>query len=141
MVINSKEICRFLLDDLKIITGKEKSKKITIPKELISDWNLTRAVIRGIFDTDGTVFAAKKPGIDNYPSIELTTISINLAEQVRTILNEKGFRVSNIWSFIQKSNNLGYRFSLHGKENIRKWVQLIGFSNPYKLERAMSYIK
>lgn len=141
MVIDSKQICSFLLDELKIITGKEKSKNIVIPKAFLSDWNLTKLVIRGIFDTDGSVFAVKKPRIEKYPSIELTTISINLAEQVRSILQEKGFRVSNIWSFKQKSSNLGYRFSLHGKENIRKWIELISFSNPYKQQRAISYIK
>ncbi len=141
MVINSKEVCSFLLDELKIITGKEKSRDITIPSQILSDWSLTKSTIRGIFDTDGTVFAVKKPRVDQYPSIELTTISERLAKQIKQILETQGFRVSKIWSFKQKSINLCYRFSLHGQRNLQKWLDLIGFSNPYKQQRATSYIK
>ena len=140
MVIDSKEVCNFLINELKIPYGKEKRKKVLIPTNFLIDWTLTKKVIRGIFDTDGTVFAVKKPRIDKYPSIELTTISKKLAEQVRSILKSQGFRVSKIWNFKQKSGNLGYRFGLNGMENLKQLVKIIGFSNPYKLERAISYL-
>lgn len=140
MVISSKEVCDFLTEELKIPYGKGKSQKIVIPEAIISNWNLTRATIRGLFDTDGSVFAVKKPGVDKYPSIEMTTISKNLIEQLKFILVGRGFRVSKIWQFKSKlSKNIGYRFGLNGRENIRKWIEEIGFSNPYKLQRAKDY--
>ena len=55
---------------------------------------------------------------------------------------KRGFRVANIWSFKSKmSKHRGYRFGLNGKTNLQKWINEIGFSNPYKLERAISYLK
>ncbi len=145
MVINSKEIVNFLIDDLKIPFGKIKSKTVIIPEQIRKDWNLAKHTIRGITDTDGSVFAAKKPGVEKYPSIEITTISKNLAEQTKTILEEQGFRVAKIWQFKSKfkskvSKNIGYRFGLNGKANLRKWIEEIGFSNPYKLQRAKEYL-
>ena len=93
-------------------------------------------------DTDGTVFVSKKPRIEEYPTIEITTTSKVLANQLREILLKKGFRVANIRESLSKlSKRVAYRVPLYGKENIRKWVNEIGFSNLYKKERANSYIQ
>ncbi len=141
IVINSKEICQLLIEKIGLPYGEGKSEIVTIPKFILEDWNLTRRTIRGITDTDGSVFAVKKPGVDRYPSIEITTNSKNLALQIRESLMKRDFRVANIWSFKSKmSKNTGYRFGLNGKINLQKWVNEIGFSNPYKLERAISYL-
>ncbi len=145
MVINSKEIVNFLIEDLLIPYGKIKSKTVIIPEQIKNNWDLAKHTIRGIADTDGSVFAVPKPRVKKYPSIEITTISKILAEQTKAILEERGFRVAKIWQFKSKfkskfSENVGYRFGLNGKENVEKWVNEIGFSNPYKLQRALSYI-
>ena len=142
MVINSKEACLLLTDELNIVYGKEKSKNVTIPQEISINWNLVKHTLRGIVDTDGSVFAVKKPRIEKYPSIEITTISYELAKQIKEILEAQGFRVTKIWEFNQNmSENKCYRFGLNGKDSLKKWINEIGFSNPYKLERAISYIK
>ena len=39
------------------------------------------------------------------------------------------------------SKRISYRVPLYGKENVKKWLKKIGFSNKYKLERARSYIQ
>lgn len=140
MVINSKQVVEYLVNELKIPYGKIKSKTVFIPEQIRNDWNLAKHTIRGITDTDGSVFAVKKPRVEKYPSIEITTISKILAEQAKTILEERGFRVAKIWEFNSSlMKNTGYRFGLNGKENIRKWIDEIGFSNPYKLQRAKDY--
>ncbi|MEI6732043.1 MAG: LAGLIDADG family homing endonuclease [archaeon] len=142
MIINSKEVCLFLINDLKMPYGKGKSLKIEIPELILKDWILLKRFIRGIVDTDGTVFVSKKPRIEKYPSIEITSISKKMAEQIKSALEIHGFRVSKIWSFEQKmSDNLCYRFGLYGQKNLRKWLDEISFSNPFKLERAESYLK
>jgi len=142
IVLDSKEICSFLINDLKLEHGEGKCERVTIPAEIYADWNLAKNTIRGIVDTDGSVFVAKKPGIEKYPSIEITTDSLKLAEQLRKILIEKGFRVASLWRYKSKAGGRDtYKVPLNGKENIRKWIKEIGFSNPYKLNRAVSYIK
>ncbi|MEK6927123.1 MAG: LAGLIDADG family homing endonuclease [Nanoarchaeota archaeon] len=129
-----------MINKLNMPYGHNKSLKIVIPDAIKDNWNFAKYFIRGLFDTDGSVFAVKKPRIEKYPSIELTTISKTLAEQVKFLLEQNGFRVSKIWEFKQKSRNLGYRFGLNGQDNLKKWIKEIGFSNPYKLERAKSYL-
>ncbi len=141
MVISSKQVCNFLTNDLKIPYGRGKSKKIEIPQKILSNWELAKCTIRGIVDTDGSVFAVKKPRVDRYPSIEITTISKVMILQLKQILELNGFRVSKIWQFKSKlSKNIGYRFGLNGKQNLKKWIEEIGFSNPYKLQRAYEYL-
>jgi intein/homing endonuclease len=129
------------LIDLGIPKGKEKCSKVTIPKVIREDWNLARHTIRGITDTDGSVFTSNKPGSPNYPSIEITTSSNNLAVQLKELLEEQGFRVGKIWSYKSKLSKLRtYKVGLNGKKNVKMWLKQISFSNPYKLKRAKSYI-
>jgi DNA-binding transcriptional regulator WhiA len=140
MVIDSKEIASFLIDELKIAHGEGKCERVKIPEEIVRDWNLVKHTLRGIFDTDGSVFVAKKPGVEKYPSIEMTTASLELAEQIKEILINQGFRVAKIWAY--RSNlqrRKVYKVPLNGKENIRKWIEKIGSSNPYKLQRMIEY--
>lgn len=141
MVIDSKEICDFLINELGIAHGEGKCERVKIPEEIFKDWKLVKNTIRGIVDTDGSVFVAKKPGVEKYPSIEITTTSKELAQQLRDILIKKDFRVANIWKDRHAQKRIAYRVPLNGKENIKKWIDEVGFSNPYKLNRAISYIK
>lgn len=137
IVINSKNIVNFLINEIQIKHGINKSESVVIPEVMTKDWSLTKLVIRGIVDTDGSVFVSKKPGIDMYPSIEITTSSPELAFQLRNILLSRGFRVAKIWSYKSKlSKRISYKVPLNGLENVDKWLKEIGFSNPYKLKRA-----
>jgi DNA-binding transcriptional regulator WhiA len=138
----SKKVCEFLLDEIGLPHGEGKCEKAFIPNNIISDWGLCKNLIRGLFDTDGSVFVSKKPRLKKYPSIELTTCSKKLVEQVKEILEKQGFRVSNIWSFdSKKSKRTGYRVGLNGQDNLKRWINEIGFSNPWKMQRAISYLK
>ena len=129
LVINSKEICNFLTKELSFPSGKNKCENVFIPEEILKDWNLSRKTLRGIMDTDGTIFVSRKPGIEKYPTIEITTTSKILAEQLKKILEEKNFRVANIRIFRKEGKRIVYRVALHGKGNVKKWLEKIGFSN------------
>lgn len=96
LVFRSKQVSDFLINYLKLPYGKGKCEKVRIPKEIICDWYLAKYAIRGIMDTDGTVFVSKKPGIDKYPTMEITTTSSELANQIRDLLLKRKFRVGNI---------------------------------------------
>ncbi|MBI4145910.1 LAGLIDADG family homing endonuclease [Candidatus Woesearchaeota archaeon] len=96
--------------------------------------------MRGIVDTDGSIFVANKPRSPNYPSIEITTCSRKLAHQLKNILAHQGFRVANIWC--DKPGKMSklpcYKVPLNGRENVRKWLIEIGFSNPVKKMKALN---
>jgi len=142
MVFNSKEICNFLINDLKMPHGKGKGQKVQIPEIIYNDKNLVKHAIRGIADTDGSIFISKKPGVQKYPSIEITTTSLNLANQLKEILTKIGFRVTLVIGRRKKAKGLiSYRVALYGRENLKKWMDEIGFSNPYKYERAIQYLR
>ncbi len=144
MVFDSKEICGFLINDMKMFHGKGKCQNIKIPKKIYENWDLARHTIRGIADTDGSVFVSKKPGIEKYPCIEITTTSKNLSNQLRKLLDENGFRVTTRIEKRKKPNPNAlpsYKITLNGKKNLKKWVDEIGFTNPYKKERALNYLK
>lgn len=108
-----------------------------IPDLIANALDLAKYTIRGLVDTDGSIFTADKPRCPDYPTIELNTVSYNLALQIRKILLDSGFRVANIrrsWS--KMSTTWTYKVPLNGIKNVEKWVDEIGFSNPYKLKRA-----
>lgn len=139
IVFRSKVISDFLIKDLKLPYGIGKCEKVQIPKEIYNDWNLVKYTIRGIMDTDGTVFVSKKPGIEKYPTMEITTTSQVLAQQIHEILSERGYRLGKIREFSRPKVRKVFRVALYGRENIRKWLKEIGFSNEYKKQRAVSY--
>ena len=142
MVFRSKKVSDFLIKDLKLTFGKGKCERVVIPEIISKDWNLAKFAIRGIMDTDGSVFISKKPGVERYPTMEITTTSLVLANQLRDILLSQGFRVGNIRKSTSRLSRLpAYRVALYGKNNIRMWIKKIGFSNKYKLNRAKSYIQ
>lgn len=142
LVFNSKKICGLLIEDLGIPHGEGKCEKVFIPERIASNWELCKYTIRGIMDTDGTIFVSKKPGIERYPTIEITTTSPKLAKQLREILLQQEFRIGNIRKSLSKlSKRTAYRVPLYGKENVKKWLNKIGFSNKYKENRALEYIQ
>lgn len=144
IVFNSKELCNFLINDLGLSYGIGKSQKVIIPKEIYKNWDLSKYTIRGIVDTDGSVFVSKKPGIEKYPSIEITTTSLNLANQLKTLLKKNNFRATLRLEKRKKINTNAlpsYKVTLYGRENLRRWINEIGFSNPYKNNRAIQYLE
>ncbi len=66
----------------------KKSSIILIPQELLRS-NHINMVIRGIFVTGGSIFYTRKPGIEEYPTIEIASKSIILLEQLRNYSNTK----------------------------------------------------
>lgn len=144
IVFDSKSICEFLINDLQMFHGRGKCWNIIIPKKIYEDWNLVKNTIRGIADTDGSVFVSKKPGIEKYPCIEMTTTSEGLAIQLKELLNENGFKAT---LRLEKRKNPNpnalpsYKVALNGQKNLKKWIEEIGFTNPYKLARAVGYLR
>ena len=129
---NSKRFCEFMIDRFGFPKGV-KTYTVKIPEEILnSKEQFVFAAIRGIFDTDGCVFLDrrkiyKKP----YPRISLQIVSKNLAEQLfialsRNFVVYKGFNASRQSHCIE----------VYGIQQLRKWLELIGFSNERNLRKV-----
>jgi hypothetical protein len=116
-----------VLSEMGLFVGKGKSRNVTIPDLILQKkWKFAKWTIRGIMDTDGTLFFSKKT-YDHpiYPTIELRTCSTGLAKQMETLLLQNGFRAR-----LRGNEKEGYHVALYGIKMLRKWVMEIGFSNP-----------
>lgn len=133
LIFQSKEVFKFLTDELKIPYGKSKGESSRIPQTII-DRKLHHNTIRRLFDADGTIFISKKPGISNYPSIELVNTNLELMQQTRDLLLQTGFKVSKIRSRPNKNkkHKKCYCYGLYGFKNMLLWELRIGFSHPKK---------
>jgi len=139
--VYSKQIVLKLINYFSLPFNKNKCYYVAIPKKYIYTFKSCKNIIRGIADTDGSVFISSKKGSTNYPSLEITTVSRNLAEQLREILLIEGFRVANLRSYkSKKSRGLAYKVCLYGKSNLKMWLDKIGFSNPHKYGKAIEAI-
>ena len=119
--------------------NKEKCQNIFIPKEIIENTELLTSCIRGITDTDGSLFFANKGDRKDYPTIEISTTSKILAFQLKdSLIDRFNFRVG-FRNFTQGSFHKIYRISINGEKMLEKWVATIGFSNNRNLDRYEKY--
>ena len=103
-----------------------KSSTISIPLELMKGKHVNW-LIRGIFDTDGTIFFSSKPGIVNYPTLEITSKSLTLLKQIKDLLRRK----YDITSHIRKSDK-AYKIAIYGRKELTKWIKFINSSHKRK---------
>jgi len=125
----SKEFLEFLIYTLKMPFGKIKGSIIKIPKKLISNKKeITKKCIRGIADSDGSLFLANKKYRLDYPVIEIKSISKNLMFQLKFLLEKEGFRLG-----LRRENRVNcskvYVLSINGEIMVKKWIEEIGFSS------------
>lgn len=102
--------------------GNKKSSNARIPEWIFSDNGYLRACVRGIFDTDGTVFP--KSTNPKRPQLELTSKIIGIQETFRRGLLQLGFKPS-VWS-----KGASPKCGLYAKSQIIKYVREVGFHNP-----------
>jgi len=109
-----------------------KTYTVSIPKRiLLAGDEYIRATIRGIFDTDGTIFFDKRKGYKTpYPRISLNTASNALYFQLRNYLS-KDFK---IYSGKYKNREI-YFIEVYGFNSLNKWMSQIGFSNSRHLSK------
>ena len=91
--------------------------------------------IRGIVDTDGSlVFKKRYRMLHYYPTVKITSTSSPLIEQIACVLNEFGIKAPACYNFLTRNSNgtrtMESEVHVNGKDNLEKWMKLIGFSNP-----------
>ena len=135
LTIYSKDFYKFLTDKVGMKDRMLKSES-GFPGSIKDNKAFLRRFIRGLFDTDGTIFRSDKKGSPDYPTLEIASSSLPLVDDLHTALSEFGFRVHK-----RKTTKNGYKVSIYGKEMIRKWNLLIGSSNPCKKAKMEDILK
>lgn len=127
--VYSKDLYIFFTERLHMKKGK-KTYVITIPEEIINSKNykLINACLRGIFDTDGCVaFDRRKAYKKPYIRIILNMKSLNLIKQVYEILQQQNINAT--------ITHHGETIQLNGIIECKRFIDIIGFSNPRHLNK------
>jgi len=108
-----------------------KKYEIEIPKKFLANTNLKKAIIKGIFDTDGGIYLERK-NKKLYPRMYITTISFKLSEQLLELLREIGFRVTRYSQLYNQEFNRkrSYIITIRGVEMFHKFMKEINPQNP-----------
>jgi len=112
----------FTLEHHGLKPGNKKDNDACIPQWIFENEGYLKACIRGVFDTDGTVFP--KSANPRIPQLELTSKINGIQRTFRRGLLQLGFKPSK-WS---RTNSP--KCGLYAKSQVVKFSREIGFHNP-----------
>ena len=92
-------------------------------------------LLRGLFDTDGSVTIFKNNGI-KYPRIEIKICPSPSQKQFIDILNYLKFNYR-----IQNLDKGKIRIRISGKKELKRWFDIVGSSNKLYIDRAEPFIQ
>jgi DNA-binding transcriptional regulator WhiA len=118
-----------------------KKFNIKIPENFLTNDKLKKSILRGIFDTDGGIYLEKKNG-KLYPRIYITTISLNLSEQLLNLFNELGFRITRYSQLYPSKFNRqrSYILTIRGCEMFHKFMKEIRPENPKHQQKYSTWL-
>ncbi|MBN1644837.1 hypothetical protein JW851_02250 [Candidatus Woesearchaeota archaeon] len=129
-IVYSKKIAEFLIQQ-KFPQGKKTFENLKIPHSFFKETKLLKACIRGLVDTDGSIFA--------HPN---TRICLNISIYSGSLLNSclKAFKKLNI-----KVGKYNKGINLYGTSKISNYFEKIGSSNvrnvlKYKIFKEKNYV-
>ncbi|MBN2330899.1 MAG: hypothetical protein JXC85_03720 [Candidatus Aenigmarchaeota archaeon] len=123
-----KEIIQFLINEIGMVMSP-KWKNAKIPDYYLHT-DLEIKIIRGYFDTDGSVVVTNNNGT-LYPRLEMKICPSPMQSHIIDILKRMEFRFG-VYS-IGKGK---VRIQLNGKQQLEKWIKEIGFSNNKHIIKA-----
>lgn len=142
MVLYSKQAVLFLKD--KGIPSGQKARTIVLPNYVKQNTRLACNFLKGLADTDFSV-AFKKAGRKkhSYPRITANMASKQLIEDVASILKKLGITYTIIKRLkkLRDKEFAQWEIDINGKENLKKWIEHIGFSNPKHLTKIKLWEK
>ena len=117
-----------------------KKGEIKIPDVFLKESNLSKSVIRGIFDTDGCLYLEKRNG-KLYPRIKISTTSVILSNQLKNEINKLGLRATK---YTTKRNNVNWKplqnIEIRGSKQTDKWFKIISPKNPKFIEKYQYFL-
>jgi intein/homing endonuclease len=103
-----------------------------IPELISADRRLMICCVRGIHDTDGSVYFDMRPAYAApYPRVELHMKNVDLVSQVSSFFRELGIK----HSFVATKNSI----ETAGVDALRSFLRLVGFSNLHHINRISRY--
>jgi len=122
LLLYNKEFLKHLIDEG--LYFKDKTNSGYVPAKFL-EWNYMKHILRGFFETDGSLYFTRINNIPKYPRLELKTNSPVLASQFFDTLHNQGFKVQRR----KMSSDKTHIIYLSGKEQLEKWINEIGFSS------------
>lgn len=111
-----------------------KWNRAKIPDKFL-DNDMELDVLRGYFDTDGSVVLTNNNGT-LYPRLEMKVCPSPMQKQFPEILEKNGFRFG-----FYNCGNGEKRIQINGKRQLQKWLDLIGFHNEKHLLKAKKILE
>ena len=140
----SKKVALFKRDIMKLPVGN-KNILIDIPSFVRKDENLLKNCLRGIADTDFSLYFRKnKQGLHTYPEINCVMSNKSLIKNISKYLMQLGFKVSTRFDMEREREhkiNTEHRLTICGNEQIEKWMNTIGFYNPKQFTKYLIWKK
>lgn len=123
-----KDLFRFLTEEVGLKQAPKKGRA-EIPERYTSG-ELSNHVIRGLFDTDGSLVLTDNNGV-LYPRLELKISRCPMQQQVKEILDREGFRFG-----AYDCGGGKIRIQMNGDGQLEKWQEKIGFNNQRHIRKA-----
>jgi len=123
----SKQVVEFLIYEIGLVSAPKWNRAI-LPKIYI-DSKLGKYVLRGYFDTDGSVVITNNNGTI-YPRLEMKICPSPMKNSLIEILRRRKFRFGE---YTIENNRT--RIQMNGKSQLQKWLKEIGIKNPNYLEK------
>lgn len=134
VVVSSRTIVRFL-EKQGMPSGNKIKNNLRVPDWILKKGEYRAAFMRGLFDTDGCVYAEHHSGTKktySYAILAITSYAKGLIYGIIKILNSLGFTPRNRSS--QKS------VYLRKQSEVRRYFSMVGTSNPKHLYRFNKFI-
>ncbi|MAF51090.1 MAG: hypothetical protein CMH64_03270 [Nanoarchaeota archaeon] len=132
----SNDLVNFKHRVLNLPLGKKLN--IIVPEQF--KYKFSEDLIRGLFDTDGTLYLENK-NKKLYPRIIICDISLKLISQISKLINNSGIRSTFYISRREQKNwnDLGV-VEVRGREMVEKWFKIIRPSNPKFWDKYQFYL-
>ena len=128
--INSKSFVEWL--KIKGIPAGEAKGMAKAPEFIVSNRKLMIACVRGVHDTDGSVYFDRRQAYAMpYPRIELHMKNIDLVKQISGFFDDVGI----VHSYVRTKNSI----ETAGVDALGKFLARVGFSNAHHVNRIARY--
>ncbi len=132
LFIFKKEIILYIVNEAGLKLSPKWNTAI-IPEKFLSN-GLDLYVLRGCFDTDGCLVTTNNNGII-YPRLEMKVCPSPMQKQFIDIIKKHGFNVG-----VYQIGKGKVRIQLNGKEQLKKWIELVGFSNEKHIKKIERFL-
>lgn len=113
--------------------------ELSIPNKAFLETNLALACIRGIFQTDGSIYNRYSKAYVghakhyNYKNIQFKMNAKNLLQQIKSILERVRIKSGNI----RKDGN-SFVLTIHTQSSVKRFYELVKPNHPYYVERFLN---